>query len=80
MRKITPNKPITSAELVDLSLTKESIRGTRGLTSPRLRQRAVERDICPECGGALDTGWECNECGYDARHLVKAGKDGHRHE
>lgn len=23
-------------------------------------------DICPKCGGDLDTGWECNTCGYDA--------------
>ena len=22
---------------------------------------------CPECFGDLDTGWECNRCGHDAR-------------
>jgi hypothetical protein len=23
-------------------------------------------DVCPKCLGDLDTGWECNDCGYDA--------------
>lgn len=22
-------------------------------------------DYCPFCGGSLDTGWECNDCGAD---------------
>lgn len=35
--------------------------------SPALRRSLARRDICPECGGALDTGWECNACGYDAK-------------
>lgn len=30
----------------------------------------VKDDICPKCMGELDTGWECNDCGYDAAHLV----------
>lgn len=30
----------------------------------------AKRDICPECGGQLDTGWECNRCGYDAKFLL----------
>ncbi len=38
--------------------------------SPVLRRSLARRDICPECGGALDTGWECNMCGYDARDLA----------
>ena len=26
---------------------------------------------CPLCLGELDTGWECNKCGYDARwHII----------
>lgn len=29
-------------------------------------KRKVAKDICPKCGGELDTGWECNDCGYDA--------------
>jgi len=35
--------------------------------------RAIElakQDICPKCGGELDTGWECNKCGFDAMVLV----------
>lgn len=35
--------------------------------SPALRRALARQDICPECRGALDTGWECNDCGYDAR-------------
>lgn len=30
----------------------------------------VKRNICPMCGGSLDTGWECNDCGHDARSAV----------
>ena len=33
----------------------------------------VARDICPRCGGPLDTGWECLRCGYDAIHLHVEG-------
>ena len=36
----------------------------------KLRAIAL-RDICPICFGELDTGWECNNCGYDARPLVE---------
>lgn len=36
--------------------------------SPALRRYcAGELEQCPQCGGGLDTGWECTECGYDAR-------------
>lgn len=40
------------------------------LRSPALRAHAAKNDTCPECAGALDTGWECNDCGYDARDLA----------
>jgi len=36
-----------------------------------LRGYWARRDVCPECGGELDTGWECNACGYDARPEAK---------
>jgi hypothetical protein len=36
------------------------------ITDPGERKRLVENIICPECGGTLDTGWECNSCGFDA--------------
>lgn len=29
-------------------------------------KKTVDDDKCPKCGGELDTGWECNDCGYDA--------------
>lgn len=34
-----------------------------------------ERCPKPDCRGALDTGWECNTCGYDAKWIV----DRHEH-
>ena len=34
----------------------------------------VSEDKCPMCLGELDTGWECNECGYDAMPWVKASQ------
>ena len=26
----------------------------------------ILHERCPECGHDLDTGWECNTCGFDA--------------
>ena len=25
----------------------------------------IADDICPDCSGSLDVGWECNDCGKD---------------
>lgn len=36
-----------------------------------LRELDIQHDVCPECGGALDTGWECNDCGFDAMPELK---------
>lgn len=30
----------------------------------------AREDRCPHCGGELDTGFECNDCGFDALPLV----------
>lgn len=30
------------------------------------REMLIAEDYCPECGGELDTGWECIDCGFDA--------------
>ncbi len=30
------------------------------------RQELIQQDICPECYSELDTGYECNDCGFDA--------------
>lgn len=29
-------------------------------------------DACPKCLGELDTGWECNNCGFDAMELASS--------
>lgn len=31
----------------------------------------AENDVCPRCGGELDTGWGCNSCKFDARYLIE---------
>jgi hypothetical protein len=36
------------------------------------RLAKIAEDICPECGGELDTGWECNKCGFDAKPEYQA--------
>lgn len=38
-----------------------------------LAKPLVAEDVCPKCLGELDTGWECNDCGYDASHLAAKG-------
>lgn len=50
--------------------TKAKVR-TWPVKSDVLRLALVKDDICPECGGALDTGWECNRCGYDAQPIAQ---------
>lgn len=39
--------------------------------SSDVRLEMIAEDECPECGGELDTGWECNECGFDAKPELK---------
>lgn len=36
----------------------------------RSRHEKIANDECPECDGELDTGYECNKCGFDARPEV----------
>ena len=34
--------------------------------------------VCRECGGELDTGYECNRCGFDMLPFIKQiGEGGH---
>jgi len=40
------------------------------ITNKTLRRDCVKNGKCPECGGELDTGWECNKCNYDAQPIV----------
>lgn len=35
-----------------------------------VRREMAKDDVCPECGGALDTGWECTDCSFDAMPLL----------
>jgi len=37
-----------------------------------MKRALAHQDTCPECLGELDTGWECNSCGYDAIEDAKA--------
>ena len=41
----------------------------RGFSDSTIRELMLE-DRCPLCLGELDTGWECNSCGYDAMPLA----------
>lgn len=34
-------------------------------------RRLVAANRCPECREALDTGYECTECGFDAASLSR---------
>ena len=36
------------------------------------RELLIHHGFCPECSGELDTGFECNRCGYDARPEAEA--------
>lgn len=35
-----------------------------------VEQDWVKQDRCPKCQGELDTGWECNSCGFDAKPIA----------
>ena len=40
----------------------------------------IDEDHCPMCLGELDTGWECNSCGFDALPIGRTLgviRDGH---
>ena len=40
-----------------------------------LAKQLTKDDVCLKCLGELDTGWECNDCDYDAiKH--KGASDG----
>jgi tRNA(Ile2) C34 agmatinyltransferase TiaS len=71
-------KTLTSRDLIEGRSLADRVRainegGRNGpvIVNPTLRRHAAKNDVCPECGGALDTGWECNDCGYDAQHLIE---------
>ena len=39
---------------------------------PLRRALATDHAKCPECCGDLDTGQECNDCGFDAMPETRA--------
>ena len=41
-------------------------------TRREIREHLINQDICPECRGEFDTGWECNDCGFDGMAELKA--------
>lgn len=47
-------------------MTTEEPSPTKGSLNPTVRKHEAKSDRCPECGGQLDTGYECLHCGYDA--------------
>ncbi|MCA8239868.1 hypothetical protein [Burkholderia sp. AU32262] len=52
---------------------------TRFLTfpvkSPALRRHLMREDVCcPECGGLMDVGYECNDCGFDGMPEIEAAR------
>lgn len=48
----------------------------RGLSDHSVRT-LISEDRCPMCLRELDTGWECNSCGYDARPWVVLSRERH---
>lgn len=34
------------------------------------REAYAADDVCPDCGGELNTGWECIDCGKDHEPLI----------
>lgn len=41
----------------------------RKVRSDYLNRIADDQCPCVDCDGDLDTGWECNDCGFDAFYL-----------
>lgn len=73
---------LTSAELKELGWDIEVLRAVKEggrdgpyIVNPRRRAEAIRRDICPQCLGELDTGYECNDCGFDCRPELEPDHD-----
>lgn len=41
---------------------------------PHIVSALVSADRCPNCLGELDTGWECNSCGYDGKPWIESSR------
>jgi len=44
------------------------------MKSKKLEEALVDEDACPKCLGELDTGFECNDCGFDGIDFVDSAK------
>lgn len=44
---------------------KHILNGAFPVQSKAVRVQMIKEDRCPQCGGELDTGWECNDCDFD---------------
>lgn len=49
----------------------DSLRPPDGQPLTQYETEKVHQDECPRCHGSLDTGWECNKCGYDAYWIAE---------
>lgn len=61
----------TNRAILDVRM--EKAMNPRGLPA-RCMSALINEDRCPNCLGELDTGWECNSCGYDATPWMAASK------
>ena len=45
------------------------------LKSQIIRAKVVsEFNVCPDCGGCLDTGWECTKCDFDGIIITRKSR------
>lgn len=38
--------------------------------SEAVRRHLIAEDVCPDCGGSLDVGWECGACRANFRAIA----------
>lgn len=64
----------TNRAILDSQMAKlDMFDNPRGL--PRhIVSALVSADRCAKCLGELDTGWECNDCGYDWKPWMDASR------
>ena len=63
-------KVLTSQQVIENGIRaarSNPIKGLWPIKNGTTRRHSIKIDICPECGGELDTGYECNACGFDGQ-------------
>jgi hypothetical protein len=58
----------TERAIIDVRM--EKAMNPKGLPI-RIMSALITEDRCPNCLGNLDTGYECNDCGFDAEPWLK---------